>query len=130
MSGPVGVERQTRQGVWLRQAMRAAFWVALLAITALALTPGPALPPVLLGADKLKHIAAFAVLAGLLRWGWPELRLWIGAAVLMAHGAFLEIVQGSPVLQREMSLADLVADAIGIALGFGAVWLVHRVRRT
>lgn len=98
-------------------------------ITALALTPGPAMPPVLLGADKLKHIAAFATLAGLVRLGWPTLKLWIVAVVLMAHGAFLEIVQGSPILQREMSLADLAADAIGIALGVAAVWLLHRVRR-
>jgi hypothetical protein len=129
MSNPVQVDRQTRQGGWLRQAIRAAFWIALVAITALALTPGPAMPPVLLGADKLKHVAAFATLAGLVRLGWPGLKLWIVAAVLMAHGAFLEIVQGSPILQREMSLADLAAGAIGIALGFAAIWLFHRVRR-
>lgn len=113
----------------MRQAIRAGFWITLIVVTALALTPGPAMPQVLLGADKLKHIAAFAVLAGLVRLGWPGLRLWIAALVLMGHGAFLEFVQGSPILQREMSLADLAADAIGIALGFAAIWLSHWVRQ-
>lgn len=87
------------------------------------------MPPVLLGADKLKHIAAFATLASLVRLGWPGLNLWLAAAVLIAHGGLIEIVQASPILQREMSLADLAADAIGIALGFAAIWVFHLVRR-
>lgn len=134
MSGPVEASHgkshgQTRQGWWRRQAIRAAFWLALVAITALALTPGPSLPPALLGADKLKHAAAFAALAGLARLGWPGVRLWLLALVLLLHGGLIEIVQAMPVLGRDMSLADLAADAIGIALGFAAVWSWKRMRR-
>ena len=115
-------------GGWRRQAIRALFWLALIAITILALIPGPSMPPVLLGADKLKHIAAFTALAGLARLGWPRLRLWLLAFILLGHGAFIEIVQGSPVLGREMSWADLVADGIGISLGLAAVSLWFRIR--
>ena len=88
------------------------------------------MPPVLLGADKLKHIAAFAALAGLARLGWPGLRIWLLVLVLMAHGAFIEIVQGSPILGRETSLADLGADAVGVVMGLASAWLWVRVRRT
>lgn len=129
MSNPVQADAQTRQGGWRRQAIRALFWLAFVVITLLALTPGPAMPPVLLGADKLKHIAAFATLAALVRLGWPELRLWLLVLVLLAHGAVIEFVQATPVLGREMSLGDLAADGIGIALGLVTIWLWFRVKR-
>ena len=100
------------------------FWLAFAAISVIALLPGPAAPPRLLGTDKIEHAAAFAVLGLLAAFGWRGLPLWFIALGLVAHGTLIELIQGSPILQRTASVADLVADAVGIALGFGLVALL------
>jgi hypothetical protein len=93
------------------------FWLAFAAITVIALLPGPAAPPRLLGTDKIEHAVAFAALAFLAGFGWRGLPLWFIALGLVAHGTLIELIQGSPILQRTTSFADLAADGVGIALG-------------
>lgn len=66
--------------------------------------------------DKIYHAIAFAALAfpmALFRPGW----LIVAAPVYAAFGGLIEIVQ--PLAGRECSLADWIADLIGIGLGIG-----------
>jgi VanZ family protein len=110
------------------------FWTALLAVLALvigvlALTPHP--PPTLdTGWDKLNHVLAFAALAFCAqhaaqgsRWPAPA---WQGG--LLAYGVLIEIAQ-TLVPGRHGEWPDLLADAVGIALGMVAAWLTLRKAR-
>jgi len=108
----------------LRQVAKGMYWLAFTAITVLALLPGPAAPPRLLGIDKLEHAAAFLVLTLLAAFGWRGLPLWFISLAMITHGLVIELIQGSPILQRTASFADIVADAIGIALALILSWLL------
>ena len=108
----------------MRQVAKGMFWLAFTAITILALLPGPAAPPRLLGTDKLEHAAAFLVLTLLASFGWRGLPLWFIALAMITHGLVIELVQGSPILQRTTSIADVVADGVGIALALILGWLL------
>jgi VanZ family protein len=68
--------------------------------------------------DKLRHVAAFAVLAwvAMVAWaGTPKLALRV-AIGLLAYGLFIEAVQGR-LDGRHASGWDLLADAVGVAFG-------------
>lgn len=69
-------------------------------------------------ADKLKHAAGFAVLY-VLGWaaGLSARTLWIG---LVAFGIGIEAAQGLLTDTRQPSVGDVVADVVGVVLG----WLV------
>ena len=67
--------------------------------------------------DKIYHALAFAGLAlpvAILRPGW----LFVAVPTYAAFGGLIEIIQ--PFVGRDCSLADWVADLIGIGLGIGA----------
>ena len=76
--------------------------------------------------DKLEHIVAFAALAFVARLASHGRRpaLWVGLS-LLAYGLFIEVVQ-SWLPSRHADVLDLVADAVGIALG---LLLLSRLRR-
>lgn len=79
--------------------------------------------------DKLRHLAAFGVLAWVAAQGWGFGRGagWRIAAALLAYGVFIELVQ-SQVPGRHASLADVLADVAGIALGLLAARVFSVVR--
>lgn len=88
--------------------------IAFLTLT-LTLTPASA-PPLgpIAQSDKVYHVVAFAVLAlpiAFLRPGW----LILTVPVYMAFGGLIEIVQ--PFVGRDRSLADWIADLIGLGIG-------------
>jgi len=66
--------------------------------------------------DKLLHLAAYGVLAGLVRLGWPK--LWGGWIFLglALFGGGIEIAQHLMALGRTGSIADLIANVLGAAL--------------
>lgn len=109
--------------------MRWLFWLALIAITLLALSPRP--PAVAdLGWDKLNHLAAFALLGLLARLAWPAQRLARWLLGLLVYGGLLEIAQGlTP--NRQAEWADLLADALGllVALALAQCWQRWQQRR-
>jgi VanZ family protein len=111
----------------LRLGARAAFVVAWLAITALALMPAPSVPVSTLW-DKTDHLLAFSVLTLLGRISFTLAPARLGLA-LLAYGAAIELIQ-SALPTRAGSLLDLVADALGIALAFGliALWQARAPR--
>lgn len=82
--------------------------------------------------DKMQHLFAFVVLAGLSRLAFPSVPVpWLFAAML-AFGALIEVAQLIPGLNRQGDAADLFADLIGAAMGLAfasaAQWLATRAR--
>lgn len=110
----------------LRWAGRILFAAALLVITDLALQPGYDMPASILGSDKLEHFAAFAALALLSCIAWPTVTRWLTVPLLMLYGIGIELAQATPEIGRTASLADLGADALGIAFGMIATGLLRR----
>jgi VanZ family protein len=95
------------------------------ATAALALMPVP--PQTAgLGWDKANHLLAFGALAACAVFGFRGRRdaLWAVMAALLAFGGAIELLQ-QLVPNREAEWADLLADALGIALGAGlaTAWL-------
>ena len=80
-------------------------------------------------ADKILHLGAYAVLAGLARLGWP--RLWGGALFLCLalFGIGIEMGQHLMAAGRTGSFADIVANLLGAALAliiFHIFWTRHQ----
>ena len=77
--------------------------------------------------DKWAHLAAYVVLATLVDFSWPDrgfdLSKWAG---LLGYGIAIELIQ-SQVPNRMLSIADLAANATGIAL---YAFLAIKVLRT
>jgi hypothetical protein len=119
-----------RRAVLSRREGRLATIAAGAIIILLASVPGGSGAPSLFGWDKLDHLTAFAALALLARAGWPGAQRWRTGAALFVYGAGIELLQGSPLVSRTASFADLLANVVGIALGLAlSLWLA-RVART
>jgi hypothetical protein len=100
-------------------------WIILGAAMVMGIALGCLLPdkdvPDLGGSDKFKHFAAFGLLAFwfgsiVVRRGLP----WVGVGVV-AFGGLIEVLQGVMGLGRDAEWLDLVADAVGVALGLALV---------
>jgi VanZ family protein len=107
-------------------------FVALLAIVLiLTLTPSPPRLTGLLN-DKVEHAAAFLLLAltGLL--GWPR-RPAVVLVFLLGVGAGIELLQGTSLIERDVSVFDWFADIVGLVAGTAFAYSVaaklDRVRR-
>ncbi|MFD1983347.1 hypothetical protein ACFSOZ_11780 [Mesorhizobium newzealandense] len=111
---------------YYKVAERVAFGVMLVVVLAFALLPLPRLKDFGIDIgfhyDKLNHITAFAVLMFLGSLGWPErkMRLIIFLALV---GAGIEVLQGLPLIARDVDMLDWVADCVGVACGLAAaIW--------
>lgn len=109
---------QFSETTW-RWLARAVFVSAILMISFLAFSSDP--PDLTMNmSDKFNHALAFLVLALVLDQAFTRLHvLWGLALPLIAYGFFIEVVQGL-LGYREMSLLDVGADSVGIAIY--AVW--------
>lgn len=110
----------------LHRLVSALFWLYLLAILLLTLSPAPYLKPLSAFTfwDKAEHCLAFALLAWLALLAWPArpLRLLL---VLLAFGGAIELVQAATGW-RSGEWADWLADGIGLVFAW-LVWLpLHR----
>ena len=101
---------------------RLTFWVAALVVLYFALAPVPEREP-LTGWDKANHVVAFGGLAvlGLLGWVSRERLVLTG---LIGYGVLIEVLQLATV-DHHFDLQDLVADAVGLAVGWCA-WRAWR----
>jgi VanZ family protein len=102
---------------WPRIAARLtqlAFWGAAILTFVLAVAPESKTPP-LIPWDKAAHFIAFYVLAILAAAGFPRRALLWLALGLSAYGALIELVQGLPMVNRDSSFWDWVADSVAIA---------------
>ncbi|AKC86522.1 hypothetical protein [Pseudoxanthomonas suwonensis] len=93
------------------------WWLAVLAVVVLSLTPPPAMELPRHG-DKLEHLLAYALLAAaavqLFR---PGRRLLAIGAGLVLMGVALEFAQGALTATRQADPADALANTVGVALG-------------
>lgn len=105
-------------------------WAALIFV--LCLTPGQAIPSWdwadLLNVDKLVHAALFAVLFILLERGLRRIRagegrpanvVFTAIATSVAYGGLVELMQQLPTLGRRGDVNDLIANSVGVILGWG-----------
>lgn len=88
------------------------FWAASLFALVMALLPHP--PQIVEASDKVQHMLAFAVLAGLAALAWPRRLLAVGAG-LLAFGGLIELLQLIPGLHRNGDVADWAADGATVA---------------
>lgn len=107
-------------------AWHLAFSFCVLAVLVLALMPTD-MPIPSTGWDKSNHLLAFSVMVLLGRRTYPGRTIAVLAG-LLAYGALIEILQ-SFTPNRSAELLDLMADAIGLALGWGAEQLARVIRR-
>lgn len=98
----------------VRLLARIAFWGAgILSYVAAILPRAPSLGH----GDKLDHIAAFGTLAVLGRLGWSRRRASGIGLALVGFGALIELSQAMPMIGRDASWYDLLADTIAVLLG-------------
>ena len=98
-----------------RLPARLAFAGAVLVSLVVLFTPASGVPWAPPGVDKLVHATLFAALAVTGRWAGAGPRSL--AVVLVVYAAVSEVVQEWGPLDRTGSLADLLADVAGVALG-------------
>ena len=107
---------------------RGTFAVAVLVSLAVLFAPGSEVPDAAPGVDKVVHVVLFLVLAVTGRWAGVSAVVLGG--LLVAYAAAGEVLQAVTPLERSGSAADLLADAIGVALGLGAWALAEQGRRS
>ena len=112
----------------MRAALIAGGWLWAAAIVWLSLTPSP--PDLGLGlesADKLQHVAAYTLLMVLFAWVYRSRASRLGyAALWIALGVGLEFAQAATGY-RDFEVADMAADAIGVAAGIALAIILSRV---
>jgi len=94
------------------------FWICTIALTVLALMPGPYLPPldIFNWWDKAQHAIGFGTLAVLAVLAYPQLsKLRIGV-LLMVLGVLIEVLQYFSGY-RFGDWQDAVADGVGVLVG-------------
>jgi len=94
---------------------KVAFGVAVLVSLVVLFTPESGVPPAIPGTDKLVHLALFGALAGTGRLSGAG-RRWLVPA-LLAYAVSSEVIQASDLLGRSASVADVIADTLGVVFG-------------
>ena len=94
---------------------RGVFAVVVLVSLAVLFAPADDVPSSPPGVDKLVHLLLFAALAASGRWAGA--RADVLAGVLVLYAAVSEVVQGVSALGRSASVADWIADAVGVLVG-------------
>lgn len=104
------------------------FWSALVFAFVMASLPQP---PPLPGepSDKVLHVLAFLVLAGLAAFAYPRIHLIVIFLGLALFGGAIEVVQAIPELGRDPSWLDWLADVVAagaVLLSVGAMRFLRR----
>jgi VanZ family protein len=84
-----------------------------------SLAPSDALPQMWFpGADKLQHLAGYAVLSGYAAMLFASRRAqWVAAAGLVLLGILIEGAQSALTVSRQADPVDMLANLAGVALG-------------
>jgi VanZ family protein len=101
---------------------RGAFAIGVLVVTVLSLAPAQTLPTLDLS-DKINHAIAYAFLAATGCFGFGVSRLGTQLVIVVSlslFGGLIEVLQ--PLSGRSASVADALANQVGIGLG----WLLAR----
>ncbi len=79
------------------------------------------------GVDKVIHIAIFVALGGLLKLVYPKISFVKFFTITLIYSILTEILQGIMNLGRSMEFYDLIADSIGLIIGFELAKLTYSV---
>ena len=90
-------------------------WLTVIAIYFLSVMPPDDAPRV--ASDKVEHMTAFLTLTIMAALAFPKLSPGLIAAGLAAFGAFIEFSQMLPIVHRDASALDWLADLCAIAFG-------------
>lgn len=101
------------------------FWMTVAIVYAAAIMPSPQAPDLGAG-DKINHVAAFLTLALLGRSAYHFQPAWPLAAGLSLFGAFIEVSQAVPFLNRDANVGDWIADSLAVLIGLGLSTLLAR----
>ncbi len=104
---------------------RGVFAVVVLVSLAVLFAPAEDVPSAPPGVDKLVHLLLFAALAGSGRWAGA--RAGVLGVLLVTYAAVSEVIQGVSGLERSASVADWLADVVGVLAGLLA-WAGRRSR--
>ncbi len=107
---------------------RGVFAVVVLVSLAVHFAPADDVPFAPAGVDKLVHASLFAALA--LTGRWAGIGRSVLGALLVVYAAASEVLQTVTPLNRTASVADWLADVVGVLLGL-ALWelLTRRLSR-
>ena len=95
------------------RAVQLAFWAALVFTFVAAVMPARQAPQ-LFPWDKAEHFAAFYTLTVLGVAAFPRRSMALLALLLSAFGAFIELVQALPIVNRDADFRDWVTDSIAV----------------
>lgn len=92
----------------------------------MAIVPSTQIPDAFNLWDKAQHALAFAVLTITGNLAYPKLTkaVYIG---LIAYGAAIEVFQSTLTSTRFGEVSDLLADSVGVAIGFAIYFVVRKV---
>jgi VanZ family protein len=113
----------------LRLGLRLAYWLGVAAVFVLAVAPfaegGPD------GLDKVKHFAAFLVVALGGAAVYPRAPLWGVALAVIAYGGLIELIQALPIVGRDCSFWDWMTDVAAALAGVAPiqVWRLRALAR-
>ncbi|MGY5885879.1 VanZ family protein [Modestobacter lacusdianchii] len=105
---------------------RGAFAVTVLVSLAVLFAPASDVPSAPPGVDKVVHLALFAALS--LTGRWAGVRRGVLAGLLVVYAALSELLQSLDLLNRSTSVADWLADVVGVLLGL-LLWELLARRR-
>ncbi len=103
----------------------AVLWAA--ALFFLSALPGAVGPDWVNVNDKVAHVGAYAVLGGTLAWGRHRSATWMDHRWLLVVGALYAVsdeIHQMYVPGRSADPADLLADVVGLLLGYGTTWAI------
>ena len=116
--------QETTFRLWLKVLFR----VALALIFVLSLLPSDRLPHIATSIwDKAQHALAFTLLAVLALLAWPGRPVWRTAGALLLYGIAIEWAQAATGW-RHGDAQDVLADAVGVAIGCVLVAAIRRLR--
>lgn len=101
------------------------FWALVAGTYVAAILPNRQAPDLGAG-DKINHIAAFLALTLVGRAAYRRTPAWLLATALSLFGVLIELTQAIPILQRDASIWDWVADSIAILVALGIAALIER----
>ena len=110
----------------LRRFAPALFWCALIFAYVCAVMPAKEAPS-FSSSDKVEHMVAFLTLAILAGFAYPRAGVLRIGLWLAAFGAFIEFSQAIPVLNRDASVYDWIADVAALGIGLLVVQPFRRV---
>ncbi|MCM2680551.1 VanZ family protein [Echinimonas agarilytica] len=78
--------------------------------------------------DKVMHLGAYFVLAGLFERSFPNHFIKVGIIALIAYSGLIELLQGQTGY-RSASLADLIANSLGVFCYLALMPIVRKLAK-